>query len=154
MSEESSDVPESALELEEDFRYLIQLLPEGWQEKARSLGALGRCRGVSDAESLLRVLLIHLAEGLLVARNLFAGSARQYCATERRGHHGSLEALREMVSMDEHPVDEQLSPTSAAERLWPAIKGQIGGRYSGPGAWTDRFELGAPLLRSVKFLSL
>jgi hypothetical protein len=75
------DAPEDALELEEDFRYLLELLPEGWQEKARSLGALRRCRGVSDAESLLRVLLIHLAEGC---------SLRETSLRVRRGHLAQL----------------------------------------------------------------
>ena len=31
MSEDRSETPESGLELEEDFRYLLQLLPDGWQ---------------------------------------------------------------------------------------------------------------------------
>jgi Transposase DDE domain len=88
MSEESSDAPQSALELEEDFRYLIQLLPEGWQEKARSLGALRRCRGVSDAESLLRVLLIHLAEGC---------SLRE---TSLRVRRGNIAQLSDVAIMD------------------------------------------------------
>jgi hypothetical protein len=48
---------------EDDFAYVLTLLPEGWRDKARELGALRRCRKVPDAESLLRVLLIHLAEG-------------------------------------------------------------------------------------------
>ena len=51
------------LRLEEDFAYLLRLLPEDWQRQAKRLGALRRCRKVADAESLLRVLLIHLAEG-------------------------------------------------------------------------------------------
>jgi len=51
------------LRVEDDFAYLLRLLPEGWQKQAKELGALTRCRKVADAESLLRVLLIHLAEG-------------------------------------------------------------------------------------------
>lgn len=47
----------------DDFEFVLTILPEGWREKARELGALRRCRKVADAESLLRVLLIHLAEG-------------------------------------------------------------------------------------------
>jgi Transposase DDE domain len=47
----------------EDWGLLEELLPYGWQEKALELGALRRRRGFSDASSLLRVLLIHLAEG-------------------------------------------------------------------------------------------
>lgn len=49
--------------LEEDWTLVESLLPQGWQAKARELGALRRTRGVSDAGVLLRVLLIHLAHG-------------------------------------------------------------------------------------------
>lgn len=47
----------------EDWEIVLRLLPAGWQEKARELGALRRCREFRDAATLLRVLLIHLAEG-------------------------------------------------------------------------------------------
>ena len=39
------------------------LLPQGWEAKARELGALRRGRGIADAATLLRVMLIHLAHG-------------------------------------------------------------------------------------------
>jgi Transposase DDE domain len=88
MAENRSEAPEDALELEEDFHYLLQLLPDGWQEKARSLGALRRCRGVSDAESLLRVLLIHLADGC---------SLRETSVRIRRGN---IAQLSDVAIMD------------------------------------------------------
>jgi len=47
----------------DDWQVICQLLPDGWREAARELGALRRSRGVADAELLLRVLLIHLADG-------------------------------------------------------------------------------------------
>lgn len=88
MPEDRSGTPEDALELEEDFHYLLQLLPDGWQEKARSLGALRRCRGVRDAESLLRVLLIHLADGC---------SLRE---TSLRIRRGNIAQLSDVAIMD------------------------------------------------------
>lgn len=54
---------ESDLSVSEDFEYLVSFLPADWQDKAKELGALRRCRKVPDARTLLRVLLIHLAEG-------------------------------------------------------------------------------------------
>ena len=54
---------ESALDVSEDFEYLLGFLPPGWQDKAKGLGALRRRRKIPNAETLLRVLLIHLAEG-------------------------------------------------------------------------------------------
>lgn len=49
--------------LDEDWRIIERTLPAGWEAKARELGALQRTRGVKDASSLLRVMLIHLADG-------------------------------------------------------------------------------------------
>jgi hypothetical protein len=48
---------------EDDWSVLTRFFPPGWQEKARELGALRRCRGFPDAERLLRTLLIHLGDG-------------------------------------------------------------------------------------------
>jgi hypothetical protein len=39
------------------------MLPAHWQEKAAELGAMRRARGFGSAAALLRVLLIHLADG-------------------------------------------------------------------------------------------
>ena len=49
--------------LGEDWRILESLLPARWMEMARELGAFQRARGIADARALLRVMLIHLAEG-------------------------------------------------------------------------------------------
>jgi Transposase DDE domain len=46
-----------------DWQIVERALPAGWQAKARELGALRRTRGIKDASSLLRVMLIHLADG-------------------------------------------------------------------------------------------
>lgn len=48
---------------EDDWSVLTRFLPLGWQEQAKELGALRRCRGFPDAETLLRTLLIHLGDG-------------------------------------------------------------------------------------------
>lgn len=47
----------------DDWEIVMRVLPVGWQDKARELGALRRCREFRDAATLLRVLLIHLADG-------------------------------------------------------------------------------------------
>jgi Transposase DDE domain len=81
---ESSD----RLSVGEDFEFLVRLLPEGWQAKAKELGALRRCRKVESAEVLLRVLLIHLAEGC---------SLRE---TALRAARGGLVQLSDVAIMD------------------------------------------------------
>lgn len=58
MDTESMSVP---VELD-DWEVLKSFLPEGWQEQAKGLGAFQRSRKIKDPESLLRVLLIHVAE--------------------------------------------------------------------------------------------
>ena len=47
----------------DDWETVLRVLPAGWEDQARDLGALRRCREFPDAATLLRVLLIHLAEG-------------------------------------------------------------------------------------------
>lgn len=49
--------------LDSDWGMVERALPSGWQEKARELGAISRSTGLSEPSQLLRVLLIHLADG-------------------------------------------------------------------------------------------
>ena len=52
----------------EDWQTLTGLLPEGWEEQARPLGALKRTRKVKDAGQLLRFILMHVGPGLSLAQ--------------------------------------------------------------------------------------
>lgn len=47
----------------DDWEMLLRFLPENWAAKAVELGALVRKRKIPTADTLLRVLLIHLADG-------------------------------------------------------------------------------------------
>lgn len=49
--------------LDEDWLVVQSMLPQGWEGKARELGAFRRGRAIPDAATLLRVMLIHLAQG-------------------------------------------------------------------------------------------
>lgn len=49
--------------LNEEWQIVARALPAGWQGKARELGAFRRTGGIKDASVLLRVMLIHLADG-------------------------------------------------------------------------------------------
>ncbi len=49
--------------LDEDWLVVESVLPQGWESKARELGAFRRGRAIPDAGTLLRVMLIHLAQG-------------------------------------------------------------------------------------------
>lgn len=60
---EASFVEPAFERLDGDWLMVERALPLGWQAKARELGAIQRCTGLSDPSVLLRVLLIHLADG-------------------------------------------------------------------------------------------
>jgi Transposase DDE domain len=47
----------------QDWGVVMAMLPAQWQAKAVELGAVQRLRGFASVEALLRVLLIHLADG-------------------------------------------------------------------------------------------
>ena len=47
----------------QDWDVVMAMLPAQWQAKAVELGAVRRLRGFDSVETLLRVLLIHLADG-------------------------------------------------------------------------------------------
>lgn len=69
---EDEDIDESLLaglaagevaSIGQDWDVVTAMLPARWQAKAVELGAVRRLRGFDSVESLLRVLLIHLADG-------------------------------------------------------------------------------------------
>src|SRR5438309_7848819 len=49
--------------IDNEWKVIRSLLPEGWEDLAREKGALRRARGV-NAETLLRLILMHAAGGL------------------------------------------------------------------------------------------
>lgn len=51
----------------ENWDVLQRFLPEGWQEQARSCGAMRRARYIKSPETVLRILLLHLANGCSLA---------------------------------------------------------------------------------------
>lgn len=50
--------------LDEEWEVIASFLPNGWRDLARSTGALRRARGIQDADTLLRLILLHVASGL------------------------------------------------------------------------------------------
>jgi hypothetical protein len=51
------------LDAKSEWDVVAKLLPDGWREKARELGAMRRGRGIADPQMLLGILLVHLADG-------------------------------------------------------------------------------------------
>lgn len=60
----------------DDWAVVLSMLPAGWERKAHELGAVRRrLRGFEDVGSLLRVLLIHLADGCSLRETAVRASA-------------------------------------------------------------------------------
>jgi hypothetical protein len=71
------------------FKQLQQLLPEGWEEKAKELGAFQRAREIKSPEELLWIILLYLTEGKSLAgtsaiTNLAGGVAVSKIAVFKR----------------------------------------------------------------------
>src|SRR6185503_18221687 len=64
----------------DDWQVVTRLLPERWEARARELGALRRTRGVADAGTLLRVLLIHLAGGCSLVETALRARLNGLCS--------------------------------------------------------------------------
>jgi hypothetical protein len=45
------------------FEHLVAVMPEGWEDKAKELGALLRSRGIRNATDLSRLVFLYLTEG-------------------------------------------------------------------------------------------
>ena len=48
---------------DENWRYLLTLLPKNWEQSAFTTGAITRLRGIGSPGELLRTLLLHLGHG-------------------------------------------------------------------------------------------
>ena len=59
----------------QDWEVVMQMLPAQWEVKAAELGAVRRLRGFDSVGSLLRVLLIHLADGCSLRETAVRASA-------------------------------------------------------------------------------
>lgn len=51
------------LKINNDFDYVLSILPDGWEAKAKELGALLRRKKIPSAEVLFRILMTHLIDG-------------------------------------------------------------------------------------------
>lgn len=57
------DDQEAVDALRQDWELVQALLPPGWQEQARTLGAFRRARAIPDAATLMRLMMTHLVHG-------------------------------------------------------------------------------------------
>lgn len=63
----------------DDWELVCRFLPLGWEQAARQQGALRRKRGIRDAATLLRVLLVHLADGCSLKETALRARQAGWC---------------------------------------------------------------------------
>jgi hypothetical protein len=63
----------------DDWQLIQRLLPTGWETQAKRLGALRRVRAIRDPAGLLRVLLVHLADGCSLAETAARAAELGWC---------------------------------------------------------------------------
>jgi hypothetical protein len=61
--------------MQPEWEVLVRLLPEGWREQSKVLGAFCRVRRIADPEGLLRLILMHAGSGLSLQRSVEAAAA-------------------------------------------------------------------------------
>lgn len=69
----------NTLPSKDDWEILLRFLPEGWEAKATELGALVRRRKIESAQALLRLLLVHLADGKSLRTTVAYGQEAKIC---------------------------------------------------------------------------
>jgi hypothetical protein len=101
----------------DDWGVVCRFLPDGWEEAARAEGALRRARGIPDAAMLLRVLLVHLADGCSLQETAVRVRQARWCSISSVALFKRLQASEQWLRW-------------MAERLWRARSDPVsGGRY-------------------------
>lgn len=137
----------------EEWAVIERMLPLGWQAKAKELGALRRCREFGDPGTLLRVLLIHLADGC---------SLRETAVRARQGGlvsvsdvallkrlKGCQEWFRWMTEgLSQQWITSLPQPLRSEQRRVRVVDGSV---ITEPGAtgstWRLHYSIGLPALR-------
>ena len=137
----------------EDWQVVLRVLPLGWQDKARELGALRRLRGFGDAATLLRVLLIHLAEGCSLRETAVRAAEGQLATVSDVALLKRLRVSGEWFRwMGEELMRRWMTPPPARPLLDAGRRVRIvdGSTVSEPGAtgstWRLHYAVGLPSL--------
>lgn len=91
----------------DDWEVVCRFLPAGWEQAAREQGALRRARGIGDAATLLRVLLVHLADGCSLQETAVRVREAGWCAVSSVSLFKRLQSAEQWLRW-------------MAERLWRA----------------------------------
>jgi len=142
----------------EDWEVVQRLLPTGWQAKARETGALRRTRQFPDAQTLLRVMFIHLAEGCSLRETAARAAEGGLVEVSAVALFKRLRACGEWFRwMANELMQQWVSPAGA--RLWQTglrVRVVDGTAVSEPGAtgssWRIHYSTLLPSLRCDEVL--
>jgi hypothetical protein len=99
-----------------------RLLPRGWEQQARTLGALCRTRNVPNARVLLRLLLLHLAGGCSLAETAARAVQAGWCQVTAAAVFWRLKAAEHWLRwMSEQLWREDRALPEATERRFLAV---------------------------------
>jgi len=109
--------------IKEDWQVLTRFFPEGWREKAKETGALTRQRGFDSPDTLLRVLLIHLAEGVSLRTTVAFAQEAGLCDVKDTALLYRLKSSGEWLRWMAVQLRDQLSSTPVIDwsRKWRRI---------------------------------
>ncbi len=81
----------------DSWRIIARLLPAGWRRQCRELGALRRARAIPDEKVLLRLLLLHLADGCSLAETAARAKQAGWCAVTPAAVFGRLQSAEQWL---------------------------------------------------------
>lgn len=81
----------------DSWHIVAKLLPRGWRRKCRELGALRRARAIPNERVLLRLLLLHLADGCSLAETAARASQAGWCAVTPAAVFGRLQSAEQWL---------------------------------------------------------
>jgi Transposase DDE domain len=97
-----------SLEQLDDWQVICQFLPAGWEEAARRLGAMHRVRDIPNADVLLRLLLVHLADGCSLKETALGARQAGWCSISAVAVFKRLQAAQQWLRW-------------LAERMWRGV---------------------------------
>ena len=102
---------------------LSRFFPEGWREKAKATGALTRQREFDSPDTLLRVLMIHLAEGTSLRTTVAFAQEAGLCDVKDTALLYRLKSSGEWLRWMAAQLRDQLSSAPKIDRKmkWPRI---------------------------------
>lgn len=136
----------------EDWEVVMVMLPEGWRDQAKATGALLRNRNFSGADTLLRVLMIHLVDGCSLRETVVRAGQGGLAKVSDVALLKRLKACGEWFRWIADALMRQYVSWQP-EALFPGLRVRLidGSRVSEPGAtgstWRLHYSVSLPALQ-------